>query len=72
MKVKNVIRGLQREYDLQEINIISQAESEALSHHSKPPVRQRKAVGTRSQLLPRPLPNQLDTGLTRPPGEWRK
>ena len=27
MKVKNVIRGLQREYDLQEINIISQAES---------------------------------------------
>ena len=27
MKVKNVIRGLQREYALQEINIISQAES---------------------------------------------
>lgn len=27
MKVKNVIRSLQREYDLQEINIISQAES---------------------------------------------
>ena len=27
MKVKNVIRGLQREYDLQEINIISQTES---------------------------------------------
>ena len=27
MKVKNVIRGLQREYELQEINIISQAES---------------------------------------------
>ena len=27
MKVKNVIRGLQREYDLQEINIISQVEN---------------------------------------------
>lgn len=27
MKVKNVLRGLQRQYDLQEINIISQAES---------------------------------------------
>ena len=27
MKGKNVIRGLQREYDLQEINIISQTES---------------------------------------------
>lgn len=27
MKVKNVIRGLQREYNIQEINIISQTES---------------------------------------------